>query len=183
MNEYKDVLKKYTPIYSLFDEDAVKDGQLVSIGGIITGCNIRNTKMGESMAILSVEDQSGKVDVIVFPNCYRTCVRDVFQDNVVGIEGRFAVDERETKIIAMSVRKLPKQIKEVRIGIPAHLENPLVQRELKRIFEKYKGTDELYLHLLGSKKVVKTDKSFWVDSTKVGFKEEIKKLLGSDCFI
>ena len=71
----------------------------------------------------------------------------------------------------------------MRIGIAAHLENALVQRELKRIFDKYKGEDEVYLHLLGSKKIVRTDKSFWVDSTKAGFKEEVKKLLGADCFI
>ena len=183
LNEYKEVLKKFTPVYALYDEDAIKDGQQVTIGGIITGCNIRNTKMGESMAILSLEDQTGKIDVVVFPKNYRTCVRDIFQENVVCVEGRFAVDERETKIIATSVRKLPKQITQVRIGIAAHLENALVQRELKRIFDKYKGEDEVYLHLLGSKKIVRTDKSFWVDFSKVGFKEEVKKLLGADCFI
>ena len=183
MNLAKSVLKKYTPIYALYDEDTIKDGQQVTIGGIITGCNIRNTKMGESMAILSLEDQTGKIDVVVFPKNYRTCVRDIFQENVVCVEGRYAVDERETKIIATSVRKLPKQITQVRIGIAAHLENALVQRELKRIFDKYKGEDEVYLHLLGSKKIVRTDKSFWVDSSKVGFKEEVKKLLGADCFI
>ena len=54
---------------------------------------------------------------------------------------------------------------------------------LSFLFEKYKGDDEVYLHLLGSKKIVKTDKSFWVDSSKAGFKEEIIKVLGPDCFI
>ena len=99
------------------------------------------------------------------------------------MEGRYSIDERESKIVAGTVRKLPKAITEVRIGIAAHLENALVQKELKRLFEKYKGDDEVYLHLLGSKKIVKTDKSFWVDSSKAGFKEEIIKVLGPDCFI
>ena len=135
------------------------------------------------MALLTLEDHSSRIDVIVFPKSFRMNVREIYQDNIVYVEGRFSVDERETKIVADVVRKLPKQIVEVHLRVAAHLENALVQRELKRIFEGYKGSDEVYLHLQGSKKVVKTDKSFWVDSSRSGFREEITKVLGKDCFI
>lgn len=135
------------------------------------------------MALLTLEDHTGRIEVIVFPKSFRMSVKEIFQDNIIYVEGRFNTDERETKIIASNIRKLPNQITEVHLAIPAYLENALVQKELKRIFESYSGNDEVYLHLLGSKKVVKTDKSFWVDSTKAKFKEEITKVLGKDCFI
>ena len=183
LDEYSNVLKKFTPLYLLQDEEAVSDGKYLTVAGIITNCTIRNTKQGDTMAILSLEDHSGRVDVVVFPKAFRANAREIFQDNIVSVEGRYSIDERESKIVAGTVRKLPKTITEVRIGIAAHLENALVQKELKRLFEKYKGDDEVYLHLLGSKKIVKTDKSFWVDSSKAGFKEEIIKVLGPDCFI
>ena len=183
LDEYRNVLKKFTPLYLLQDEEAVSDGKYLTVAGIITNCTIRNTKQGDTMAILSLEDHSGRVDVVVFPKVFRANAREIFQDNIVSVEGRYSIDERESKIVAGTVRKLPKTVTEVRIGIAAHLENALVQKELKRLFEKYKGDDEVYLHLLGSKKIVKTDKSFWVDSSKAGFKEEIIKVLGPDCFI
>lgn len=183
LDNYRDVLKKFTPIYTLQDEDAVVDGQYITIAGIITSCSIRNTRQGESMALLTLEDHTGRIEVIVFPKSFRMSVKEIFQDNIIYVEGRFNTDERETKIIASNIRKLPNQITEVHLAIPAYLENALVQKELKRIFESYSGNDEVYLHLLGSKKVVKTDKSFWVDSTKAKFKEEITKVLGKDCFI
>lgn len=183
LDNYRDVLKKFTPIYTLQDEDAVVDGQYITIAGIITSCSIRNTRQGESMALLTLEDHTGRIEVIVFPKSFRMNVKEIFQDNIIYVEGRFNTDERETKIIASNIRKLPNQITEVHLAIPAYLENALVQKELKRIFESYSGNDEVYLHLLGSKKVVKTDKSFWVDSTKAKFKEEITKVLGKDCFI
>lgn len=183
LDEYSDSLKKFTPIYTLQDEDAVKDGQYITIAGIITNCNIRNTKGGDPMAILTLEDHSGRAEIIVFPKNFRANIREIFLDNVVAVEGRFNTDERETKVIATHIRKLPKKIVQVRLAIAPHLENALVQKELKRIFEKYHGDDEVYLHLRGANKIVKTDKSFWVDSSKAGFKEEITGVLGVDCFI
>lgn len=183
LDDYRKVLSRFTPAYVLQDEDSIVDGQYITVAGIITNCVIRNTKQGESMALLTLEDHSSRIDVIVFPKSFRMNVREIYQDNIVYVEGRFSVDERETKIVADVVRKLPKQIVEVRLRVAAHLENALVQRKLKRIFEGYKGSDEVYLHLQGSKKVVKTDKSFWVDSSRSGFKEEITKVLGKDCFI
>jgi DNA polymerase-3 subunit alpha len=135
------------------------------------------------MAILTIEDLTGKLDVVVFPKAFRSHSKDIYQDNIVVIEGSFSVDERESKVIAFKLNKLSKVNSDVHLKIAPHYENALVQRELKRIFDKYKGNDEVYLHLEGSKKIVKTNSSFWVDSSIPEFKNEIKKVLGEDCFI
>ncbi len=183
LDDYKEMLQKYTPLYTLQQEGTVADGQFVNVAGIITSCSIKTTKKGETMAILSVEDLTGKVDVIVFPSSYRSNVREIFQDNIVAIEGRYAVDEREIKIAAMSVSKLSKKVAEVRIKIAPQYENALVQRQLSNVFSTFKGEDVVYLHLAGSRRVIKTDRSFWVDSTQSGFRVAIEKILGKDCFI
>ena len=182
LSEYKRVLQRFMPLHQFMGETQVADGQIVRVAGIISACSIKNTKKGDTMAVLTLEDFSGRFPVIAFPKTYHTCIKDIFEDNVVAIEGRFNVDERESKIIALSVQTLSaREPVQVRLRVAAHLENPLVQRELVQLFAKYKGEDIVYLHLMGSHKVIKTTPNFWVNSEAPGFAEDVVKILGRDC--
>ncbi len=182
LSEYKRVLQRFMPLHQFMGETQVADGQIVRVAGIISACSIKNTKKGDTMAVLTLEDFSGRFPVIAFPKTYHACVKDIFEDNVVAIEGRFNVDERESKIIALSVQTLSaREPVQVRLRVEAHLENPLVQRELVQLFAKYKGEDIVYLHLMGSRKVIKTTPNFWVNSEAPGFAEDVVKILGTDC--
>ena len=182
LSEYKEVMQRFMPLHQFIGETQVQDNQFVRVAGIISSCNIKTTKSGDTMALLTLEDFTGRFPVIVFPKSYQACIRDVFEDNVVSIEGRFSVDERESKIIAMSVHSLSsKPPTELMLRIEAHLENPLVQRELMQLFQKYKGEDVVYLKLMGSRKIIKTTADFWVNSEAPGFAEDIVKILGEGC--
>ena len=182
LSEYKEVMQRFMPLHQFIGETQVQDNQFVRVAGIISSCNIKTTKSGDTMALLTLEDFTGRFPVIIFPKNYQACIRDVFEDNVVSIEGRFSVDERESKIIAMSVHSLSsKPPTELMLRIEAHLENPLVQRELMQLFQKYKGEDVVYLKLMGSRKIIKTTADFWVNSEAPGFAEDIVKILGEDC--
>ena len=182
LSEYKEVMQRFMPLHQFIGETQVQDNQFVRVAGIISGCTIKTTKSGDTMALLTLEDFTGRFPVIVFPKSYQACIRDVFEDNVVSIDGRFSVDERESKIIAMSVHSLSsKPPTELMLRIEAHLENPLVQRELMQLFQKYKGEDVVYLKLMGSRKIIKTTTDFWVNSEAPGFAEDIVKILGEGC--
>lgn len=182
LSEYKEVMQRFMPLHQFIGETQVQDNQFVRVAGIISGCTIKTTKSGDTMALLTLEDFTGRFPVIVFPKSYQACIRDVFEDNVVSIDGRFSVDERESKIIAMSVHSLSsKPPTELMLRIDAHLENPLVQRELMQLFQKYKGEDVVYLKLMGSRKIIKTTADFWVNSEAPGFAEDIVKILGEGC--
>ena len=182
LSEYKEVMQRFMPLHQFIGETQVQDNQFVRVAGIISGCTIKTTKSGDTMALLTLEDFTGRFPVIVFPKSYQACIRDVFEDNVVSIDGRFSVDERESKIIAMSVHSLSsKPPTELMLRIDAHLETPLVQRELMQLFQKYKGEDVVYLKLMGSRKIIKTTADFWVNSEASGFAEDIVKILGEGC--
>ena len=184
LSEYQEALKRYMPLYQFLGETAIKDGQPVRVAGIISNCNIKNTKRGDTMALLTLEDFSGRFPIIVFSRVYHEFIKEVHEDNIVAIEGRFSVDERESKIVAQSVVRLSNAAPtEVRIKIEPYLENPLVQRELMNVFTRYHGNDVVYLKLMGSRKIVKTTANFWVNSRAEGFKEAIEKILGQGCFI
>lgn len=184
LSEYQEALKRYMPLYQFLGETTIKDGQAVRVAGIISNCNIKNTKRGDTMALLTLEDFSGRFPIIVFSKVYHEFIKEVHEDNIVAIEGRFSVDERESKIVAHRVVRLSNAAPtEVRIKIESYLENPLVQRELMNVFTRFHGNDVVYLKLMGSRKIVKTTANFWVNSRAEGFKESIEKILGQGCFI
>ena len=110
-------------------------------------------------------------------------MKQIYKENIVAVDGRVNIDERSKAINAVKVVKLNNRIGEVRIKIVPYLENALVQRELAKVFKQFKGNDIVYLHLMGSKKTIKTDSAFWVDSEAQGFKEAIIRILGKDCFV
>lgn len=184
LSEYKAALKRYMPLHQFSADTQIADGTFVTVAGIISSCNIKTTKRGDTMAILTLEDFTGRFPVIVFSKVYHDYLKDIYEDNVVAIEGRFNVDERESKIVAHKIKTLSAHVPtEVRLKVAAYLENPLVQRELLQVFNKYKGEDIVYLQLMGSRKIIKTKPNFWVDSSAPGFKEAITAILGDDCFV
>ena len=183
LDEYKKILNKYTPLYWLQNENNVADGQYINIAGIISDCVIKTTRKGDTMAVLTLEDYTGRTEVLVFPSVYQSCLKEMYKENIVAIEGRMNIDERSRGVNAVKVTKLSSRVSEVRIKIVPYLENPLVQRELAKVFSRFKGNDVVYLHLMGSRKIIKTNPSFWVDSTADGFKVAIEKILGENCFM
>lgn len=183
LDEYKKILNKYTPLYWLQNENNVSDGQYINIAGIISDCVIKTTRKGDTMAVLTLEDYTGSTEVLVFPSVYQSCLKEMYKENIVAIEGRMNIDERSRGVNAVKVTKLSSRVSEVRIKIVPYLENPLVQRELAKVFSRFKGNDVVYLHLMGSRKIIKTNPSFWVDSTADGFKAAIEKILGENCFM
>ena len=184
LSAYEKVLQRYMPLYQFVGDTAIKDGQLVHVAGIISNCTIKNTKKGDTMALLTLEDFTGRFNIIVFSRVYHQFLRQIHEDSIVAIEGRFSVDERESKIVAQSITPLSNaEPTTVRLKIEAYLENPLVQRELLQAFQKFHGNDIVYLKLMGSRKMVKTSSIYWVDSRAEGFKEAMEKILGKGCFV
>lgn len=184
LSEYTKVLQRYMPLYQFVGETSIKDGQTVKVAGIISNCTIKTTKRGDTMALLTLEDFTGRFNIIVFSRVYHQFLRQIHEDSIVAIEGRFSVDERESKIVAQSITPLSNaEPTTVQLKIEAYLENPLVQRELLQTFQKFHGNDIVYLKLMGSRKMVKTSSNYWVDSRAEGFKEAIEKILGKDCIV
>ena len=183
LDGYVDAMKSFVSLHKLGMDSNVPDGSMVKVAGIISECVIRNTKRGDTMAMLVLEDFTSRLQIICFPKTYATCMKEIYKDAPVAIQGRFQIDERESKIIAMSVSSLKNIGLVLRIRVEEYLENAVVQRQMLNIFKKYHGRDMVYLHLMGSKKVIKTNPEFWVDGNNNQFRMEMQKLLGEDCFM
>lgn len=77
------------------EDGAYKDGDVVTIGGIITGRRNKTTKNNTQMAFLTFEDLHGSLDVIVFPKVYERYSPVMAVDSIVFIKGRVSLREDE----------------------------------------------------------------------------------------
>jgi DNA polymerase III subunit alpha len=78
-----------------------------TVAGIVTDFKTRRTKKGDLMAVFALEDLSGAVETVVFPNSYQKFELYMHGDFPILVSGRFeSEDERSCKIIASDIQPL-----------------------------------------------------------------------------
>jgi DNA polymerase-3 subunit alpha len=127
-------------------------GVQVSVGGLIAEVKEISTKKGDQMAFLSLEDMKGRVEVIVFPDLFRSVRPYIKVDVPVLIRGVLDKGEERHKVKASSVVPLDEAKMEKISKIHFWLRTPGVSKNqllmLKKILEENKGECEALLHLI-----------------------------------
>jgi DNA polymerase-3 subunit alpha len=123
------------------------------VAGIITDFRQRRTKKGDLMAVFNLEDLSGSVETVVFPNAYQKFEPYLTADNPLLISGKFEFeDERSFKIIAMDVEPLTgiKERGAKTLRISASISNLTADSadSLHRLFESNRGDTGVEVELL-----------------------------------
>lgn len=111
LDQYKNVCLKYQcmdilDILNGADEDVslIKDGIQVRILGVVLNKKTIETKSGSKMAFVNVEDQTGVIEVTVFPNIYGKFAQYMKEGEVLLITGTISLKEEETpKILCNSI--------------------------------------------------------------------------------
>jgi DNA polymerase-3 subunit alpha len=100
MGEVAEQVGRYVNAYSGDLKDEALDGQRVVIGGIVTGIRSVITKRQEAMAIATLEDLQGSIEVVVFPRLYETS-RPTWRDGaILLVAGRVDHKGEEVSLLA-----------------------------------------------------------------------------------
>ena len=91
-----------------------RDGQNVAIIGILRSKKMITAKNGKQMCFLGMEDISGEIETVIFPNVYEKA-RGILQAGArLFIEGKLSFkDEEDPKILADTVMPIEDKIKEL----------------------------------------------------------------------
>ena len=115
LEEYNTVLEKHCDARSIDfipDEDgniSLTPGQKVTVGGLLTEVNKRFTKKGDLMAICTLEDMYGRIELVIFPKAYEEYAELIFEGSKIFVKGRADLTgEEEGKLIAESIKELGK---------------------------------------------------------------------------
>jgi DNA polymerase III subunit alpha len=132
--------------------EATQDGKEVTICGIIAGMKIKVTKKSqEKMAILNLEDLSGTVEVVVFPDLYKTSQHLLLTDTPLIVAGQLDKSEQGNKIKALRLHLLTEVKKkgttrvDIRFNATGLTQEDLIK--VKEILLRYQGSIPVFLRL------------------------------------
>ena len=150
LNRFEDLIDKYTNANAVTIKE-LADGGSVRIGGIVTATKTIQTKRGDLMAFVTIEDMHGTVEAIVFASTYASVSDQLFDDHPILIQGRVQKDEKAVKVLAEEVIPLKKAEEVCTASIHFNLEITRTDKEhlmaLQTIFDRFPGTSRAYLHL------------------------------------
>jgi DNA polymerase-3 subunit alpha len=162
---------------ALSDVERRRDGEIVTVGGIVSSLKQVTTKRGEPMVFALLDDPTGSAEVVVFNSTYAAAREYLEPDRILVVKGR--VDHKqagETKIVAMEVKPFESVAvrKEVRLRIDARQAPAGLIRELAALVRDFPGDAPVYVALetslgertlaLGPDYRVKPDADFFAEA-------------------
>jgi len=149
--EYRGLLAKYatTPAEEL---STLQDKATVRVGAIVTAVKEISTKSGDRMAFVTLEDLTGSIEAVVFPDVYRSSMLHLAKDSAVLVKGQVDLaEDGAAKLLVSEVRPLALSgnggtpLVEVTLGGDAATSEAL--RRLEGILRAHPGNAALRLHL------------------------------------
>ena len=127
-----------------------RDGEVVTIGGIVSTLKQLTTKKGDPMVFARLDDLTGGAEVVVFNSVYAASRELLETDRILVVKGR--VDhkqEGETKLIAIEVAEfeVTRPADEVRLKVDARRAPAGIVRDLSHVVKDFPGEAKVVLAL------------------------------------
>ncbi len=126
----------------LAEAEKRRDGEVVTVGGIVGAVKHLTTKKGEPMVFMRLDDLTGSTEVVVFNSVY-TAARDLIElDSVLVVKGRIDhKQEGETKLLAMEVSAFEAiaERREVRLKVDGQKAPAGIVRSLAGVVKEFPG--------------------------------------------
>jgi DNA polymerase-3 subunit alpha len=166
----------------LTEVPARRDGEIVTVGGIVGAVKQVTTRKGDPMVFVQLDDLTGSAEVVVFNSVYEASRELLVADTILVVKGR--VDHKqqgETKLIAMEVTPFAaaQEAKEVRLRVDARTAPAGIIKELAGLVRDFPGEAAVIVSLETSlgPKLLELGPDYRVRPTPAFF-GEVKALLG-----
>jgi len=160
-----------------------RDGQVRTVGGVVTTLVRRYTKRGELMATFVLEDLQASIEVFVFPKVMQEVGALLADDAVFVVRGRVDTRDDQVKLVCMEATRpqlAADGVGELRVELPLGvLTDPVVDR-LKGLLSEHPGDEPVFLHV--GQAVLRLPPEFNVDSRR-GLLGELRVLLGPGAIV
>jgi DNA polymerase III subunit alpha len=134
---------------ALSDLERCRDGEIVTVGGIVSSVTQLTRMLGDPMVFLRLDDLSGSAEAVVFNSVYASSRELCEADRVLVLKGRVDHKEGESKLIAIEVTEFAAYVPptEVRLKVDARKAPAGVLRELGHVVRDYPGEARIVLAL------------------------------------
>lgn len=165
----------------LRNTDVVEDGERVIIGGIITEVSRKVTRNNNIMAFVKLEDLTGTIEVIVFPNTLQKVNYMVEVDQLIVIRGKLSIREDEApKVICEDIQPLEKiNSSKIYIKVEDNKTAKEVNWALKPYLAPYRGETPVYIFAAKERQNFRLSRDMWIDTEKGGL-EFLREKFGEE---
>src|SRR5579862_5488679 len=181
LSPIRDQLRRKTDC-SLNELERRRDGEIVTVGGIVASLKQMTTKKGEPMVFAGLEDVTGSCEIVAFNSVYAVARDLLVADRVLIVKGR--VDHKqqgETKLVALEISEFAAvaERREVRLKVDARVAPAGVVRDLALLVKDFPGEAPVYVDLVTSNgpKLLELGPAYRVQPVP-DFFAEVKHLLG-----
>ena len=176
-----------TSIAALMGEERRREGDNVTIAGLVTGVALKRNKKGDVWGIATVEDLEGAIECLFFPQAYNQVAAILTTDIVVAVRGRINVRDDAVTLYAHELT-VPDTTQGERgpVVLAMSLRQATGGRveELRRILGEHPGGTEVHVRLRqpGRSVLMKLEDTYRVTPSPALF-GDLKALLGPSCLV
>lgn len=182
LDEYADALDSMSCNTAYIDElneredkGLSEDGKNVQMGGLLVALRPKATRKGGMMAFLTLEDLTGQIECLLFPQVYERFAHTLKQDSAVKLTGKLSVREDEdTKLLIDNIEPLKNQkaaepplsdterarIADTKVYVRLCRDD---MPECERILKKMPGNIPVYLNLPEEGITLLSPRDWWCD--------------------
>ncbi|SFM07350.1 DNA polymerase III subunit alpha [Pelosinus propionicus] len=177
LDAYREKMNSFTPLIELITGE-YGDGKSIKVAGLIISAKRITTKNGGMMCFIALEDFTEQIEIVIFPRTFDKFNKILLPDTPVRVSGRLSMSEDKAKVIAEDIQLLgdPQNL-EVRLKISKVQESGDIFDKLKQTFRKFPGSSVVFLHLIDSRRVIKTEQQFWIRPTPEAI-EALESIIG-----
>jgi DNA polymerase-3 subunit alpha len=183
LDRFADDLRRVAAVTTIELANAEGD---VLVGGIVSGCRPLKTRRGHRMAVFTLDDPLGAVEVVVFPEPFEKHASLVENDTMVIVRGKLERDEETRRILASELlpiqalqETLVRQL-DVRLTAPPHDRRTF--ERLAELFARHRGDRPVTVELEVQRKDrpirVRADLGQVRIKPSAGLIEEVERLCG-----
>lgn len=175
-------VKSVREILSMSENTALKDGDSVSIICILQEIKLHSTRKGDKMCFITVSDDSGELEAVVFPDLFVISASKLKEDSVLLINGKISVKDESVTLVCGSITDeigFSRMSENHKLCIKLTTAELVKTEQLKRLSAMHSGYTETCFYLTDARKMVspKNKISLGISAELYG---ELLKIFGKD---
>ncbi len=190
LSHHAETINLYSTHNSSQLDRSVQDKQIV-IGGMIAKIRYNLTKTGRNagskMAVFTLEDLQGQVEVVMFPDVLNKYGNVLVQDTIVFVKGKLDFRRERPNVLAVEIIKLAEVREKLAAKVRIQLDAENVTKEkvamIKGICQSHRGKSPVYVAVRTDKGRIyaAADKGLCVNPD-LDFCRKMRQLVGEENF-
>ncbi len=182
LDEFLPLIEKNVTHYSsdFYNDDGqnpISEKDKVIIGGFISKALHKVTRKGDDMAIITLEDYYGQIEVLVFQKTYKKVSQYIAENKKIFVVGNLKRDDTRSSIIAMDIIPFDSMPRIISIGFDDMQAFEKLYPEVEKHIYTQGGHDSVVAYLVKERAKKPLAKRVIISDEDM---ESLKKILGDE---